>query len=88
MGNYRIISSDDHIAEPADLWTSRVERIFRDRAPHIVRLEDGSDWWFTDGVQGMTLASVTVVGERFQGTENLSFFRSNRGRQAGGIRPA
>ena len=87
MGNYRIISSDDHIAEPADLWTSRVERIFRDRAPHIVRLEDGSDWWFTDGVQGMTLASVTVVGERFQGTENLSFFGQTEDVRPGGYDP-
>ena len=54
MTRYRVISSDDHILEPADLWTTRIEPKFRDRAPHVVRLEGtasetGGDWWFCDG---------------------------------------
>ena len=35
MGSYRVISSDSHIFEPSDLWTSRVEPQFRDRAPTL-----------------------------------------------------
>ena len=45
MSNYRIISSDDHVFEPPDLWTDRIEAEFRDRAPRVVRQEDGGDWW-------------------------------------------
>jgi predicted TIM-barrel fold metal-dependent hydrolase len=33
----RIISVDDHVVEPPDLWTSRVPRSFVDRAPRVVR---------------------------------------------------
>jgi predicted TIM-barrel fold metal-dependent hydrolase len=32
-----IISADDHVLEPADIWTSRVPARFRDAAPHVVR---------------------------------------------------
>ena len=35
MAGYRIISSDSHVYEPRDLWTSRVEPKFRDRAPTL-----------------------------------------------------
>ena len=73
MGNYKIISSDDHIFEPSDMWTSRVEPSFKDRAPHIVRLDDGDDWWFTDGVKGITVASGSLTGNRFEGNDDLSW---------------
>ncbi len=33
----RIISVDDHVVEPPDLWTERLPARFRDRAPHVER---------------------------------------------------
>jgi predicted TIM-barrel fold metal-dependent hydrolase len=33
----RIISVDDHVVEPPDLWTARVPARLRDRAPRLVR---------------------------------------------------
>ncbi|HUF97779.1 MAG TPA: amidohydrolase family protein [Ilumatobacter sp.] len=53
-----IISVDDHVLEPADLWTSRLPERFRDRAPHLERVrgrygegarggfepDDSADW--------------------------------------------
>ena len=55
MADYKIISSDSHVFEPADLWTSRVEAKFQDRAPHVVRREeDDTDWWVCDGVKGLS----------------------------------
>lgn len=44
----KLISSDTHIIEPPDLWVSRVDRPFRDRAPRVSRI-DGDDWWVFDG---------------------------------------
>ena len=73
MSAYKIISSDDHIFEPPDLWTARVEPKFRDRAPHIVRLEDGSgDWWVCEGRDIMGLGGGSQAGKRFVEPENLT----------------
>jgi predicted TIM-barrel fold metal-dependent hydrolase len=33
----RIISTDDHVVEPPDLWTSRLPAKYADKAPHIER---------------------------------------------------
>ena len=33
----RIISVDDHVVEPPDLWTARLPERFRDRGPRVVR---------------------------------------------------
>lgn len=43
-----IISSDSHIIEPPDLWTTRIDKKFRDVAPHVERIS-GSDWWIYKG---------------------------------------
>src|SRR5438876_268052 len=33
----RIISTDDHVVEPPDLWTSRLPAKYQDKAPHVER---------------------------------------------------
>src|SRR5688500_16798156 len=33
----KIISVDDHVVEPPDLWTNRLPAKYQDRAPRIVR---------------------------------------------------
>ncbi|MGO9061338.1 MAG: amidohydrolase family protein [Candidatus Binataceae bacterium] len=38
----RIISADSHMLEPPDLWTTRLDRKFRDQAPHVEDNEKGS----------------------------------------------
>ena len=74
MASYRVVSSDSHIFEPADLWTSRVEPKFKDRAPRMVhREEDASDWWVCEGLLGTGTASGGggQAGRRFEEPENL-----------------
>lgn len=41
--NYKIISSDSHVIEPWFLWQERLPAKYRDRAPRLVRNDDGSD---------------------------------------------
>ena len=72
MPGYRIISSDSHIVEPAEVWTSRIESKFKDRAPHVVREEDG-DWWYTDGIKGLSFNGGAQAGMRFDEPEKLRF---------------
>lgn len=43
-----LLSSDSHIIEPPDLWTSRIDNRFKDRAPRVERIE-GNDWWVQAG---------------------------------------
>ena len=71
MSGYRVISSDNHVIEPVDLWTSRAELKFKDRVPHLERLEEG-DWWFCDGVQVTGAFAGAQAGVRFEEPEKLS----------------
>ena len=44
----RIISVDDHVVEPPDLWTARITGKYADRAPRVVR--DKAKFNFEGGV--------------------------------------
>ena len=72
MFEYRVISSDDHVFEPPDLWTSRVEPKFRERAPKIIRMGEDGDWWWCDGLKVSHMGAGAQVGVRFENPEKLS----------------
>ena len=72
MGDYNILSMDDHIFEPPDLWTNRIEARFKERAPYIARIDDGSDWWFCDGAKMAFLSGGTQPGLRFEDPRKLT----------------
>ena len=87
MAGYRIISSDSHVIEPPDLWTTRVEPRFRDRAPRVVRSEDGGDWWYCDGIKGSPAAAGAQTGRRFEAPENLTYEEKYEDVRPGGYVP-
>ena len=69
MGNYKLISADSHIIEPADLWKERIDPKYRDRAPYVVSEED-SDQWYVDGDLKFGFFGVTFqAGLRFDTPE-------------------
>jgi uncharacterized protein len=46
---YGLISVDDHVQEPPDLWTNRLSKSrWGDRIPHLERA-DGAERWIVDG---------------------------------------
>jgi predicted TIM-barrel fold metal-dependent hydrolase len=55
-----LVSSDSHIVEPPDLWSSRSDD---DRLP-TVRREDDGDWWYVDGRRTMSFLGIQP-GMRF-----------------------
>lgn len=59
-----MISSDSHIVEPPNLWTERMDRRDRDRAPRVVQEADG-DFWYIDGQKSMSFLGVQT-GDRFE----------------------
>lgn len=59
---YKFFSVDDHIIEPADVWSSRVPSRYRDVAPHIV-VEDGREYWEYEDRRHDTFGLNAVVGK-------------------------
>ena len=52
----RILSADSHILEPPDLWTARMDKQWRDRAPRIEALDDKGDYIIIEGMRPRPLA--------------------------------
>ena len=73
MGGYRIVSSDSHIIEPPDLWTSRIEPRFRDRCPRVETAE-GGEVWVIDNTLAGSFIQGTQTGWRFDQPEKLVTF--------------
>jgi predicted TIM-barrel fold metal-dependent hydrolase len=60
---YKVISADNHIIEPRDLFETRMPLEFRDRAPRMVRGKDGGDGWSWRGeVPVRTLGIEATAG--------------------------
>jgi predicted TIM-barrel fold metal-dependent hydrolase len=56
-----IISIDDHVIEPPDMFDAHVPVAYRDRAPKLVRDEQGFDQWVFEGkAVGMVGLNATV----------------------------
>ncbi len=58
--NDKFFSADGHLIEPADLWTTRLDRRFRDRAPHVEHGEK-CDFFVVDGLQPFAGADLGGV---------------------------
>ncbi|MGE2689340.1 amidohydrolase family protein [Mycolicibacterium pulveris] len=58
-----LISVDDHILEPPNLWVDRVAAKDRDKAPHMEPDENGVDMWVYDGKRYPNSGLSAVVGK-------------------------
>jgi predicted TIM-barrel fold metal-dependent hydrolase len=67
-----ILSSDSHVFEPPDLWTTRIDAAFRDRAPRMVRI-DGADEIVVERDQVLSgIGLISNAGARFDTPESIS----------------
>ena len=46
-----IISVDDHLVEPPDMFEGRLAAKFAERAPRVVERADGREMWLFEGVE-------------------------------------
>jgi predicted TIM-barrel fold metal-dependent hydrolase len=60
---HTLISVDDHLVEPANMFEGRMPAKFADLAPRIERAEDGTEPWVYDGRQLAQQGSNAVVGQ-------------------------
>ena len=57
------IDVDTHITEPGDIWTSRLPKRFLERAPRIVRSDDGIDTWqFGRTTRPIPVGATAIAG--------------------------
>jgi hypothetical protein len=73
-----LISVDDHIIEPPDLFVHHLEAKYQDRAPKLVRNDEGSDVW-TFGEVVMETAALNAVAGRPKEEYGLGATRSTSG---------
>jgi len=60
---YRCISGDSHLEIDSKAWLPRVPAKHRDRAPRLVRLEDGADAWLVEGQPPRTVPADLYGGK-------------------------
>ena len=58
---YTIISVDDHLVEPPDMFEGRMGK-FQDRAPRLIELDDGAEAWEFDDKRFLQVGLNAVAG--------------------------
>src|SRR5260370_16781290 len=82
-----ILSSDSHVFEPPDLWTTRIDQAFRHRAPRMVRI-DGADQLVVEEHQVLSgIGLISNAGARFDAPETISALRPFEDVPPGGYDP-
>jgi predicted TIM-barrel fold metal-dependent hydrolase len=61
---YTVISVDDHLVEPPDMFEGRLPSRFADRAPRVVETERGHQVWEFDGERYTQVGMNAVAGRR------------------------
>ena len=65
MTQFRLISADSHVMEPANFWVEHVDNKFKDQAPRVVAKPDGQGLVFTGpGLSPFPVAGGCVSGRR------------------------
>ena len=57
-----LVSVDDHVVEPPDMFENHLAPEWKARAPRVVRKSDGSDVWVFEGAQLPNIGLNAVVG--------------------------
>jgi predicted TIM-barrel fold metal-dependent hydrolase len=59
-----VISVDDHLVEPADMFEGRLPASLQDRAPRIVETSEGHEVWEFDGDRFTQVGMNAIAGRR------------------------
>ncbi len=88
MPDPMILSSDSHVFEPPDLWTKRIDKAFRSRAPRMKRVGDVDHLVIEDGQMIAGIGLISNAGARFDAPETISDHASFDDVHEGGYDPA
>ena len=89
MSDYRVISSDNHVIEPPDLWLTRIDPGYRDQAPRLLPDPDGGDGmkWVCAEITQQGPEQGANVGKRFDDPESITVGDVYENVRAGGHDP-
>ncbi|HEV3110313.1 MAG TPA: amidohydrolase family protein [Candidatus Binataceae bacterium] len=73
-----IVSADSHVVEPADLWATRVDKQFRERAPQV-RADPESAGLPTLYINGLKMMAISAFGAAGRSGEELKEFEQSAG---------
>src|SRR5947199_3278732 len=59
-----IVSVDDHVIEPANVWMDRLPSKYKDVAPRIIKESDGQEHWVYEDNKMVTGGLGAVAGRR------------------------
>jgi len=62
MDDLVLVSVDDHIVEPPDMFEAHIPARYRDQAPKVIRRPDGTDAWVYDSNEIEQIGLNAVVG--------------------------
>jgi predicted TIM-barrel fold metal-dependent hydrolase len=88
MVNKLVLSSDSHVFEPPDLWTQRIDKAFRHRAPRLLRIGDVDQIVLEDGQPHAGIGLISNAGARFEAPETISDHGRFEQVHSGGYDPA
>src|SRR5687767_2726397 len=57
-----LVSVDDHVVEPPDMFKGRLAKKYEDSAPKFVHKDDGTDVWLYEGVELPNIGLNAVAG--------------------------
>ena len=83
-----ILSSDSHVFEPPDLWTQRIDKAFRSRAPRMKRVGDVDHLIIEDGQMIAGIGLISNAGARYDAPETISDHARFEDVHQGGYDPA
>lgn len=70
-----VISADSHIFEPVDLWETRIDKGFRDRAPRAVlnyREKEGT-YWVAEDIVPRPIGTIAALDEKPEDLARFAF---------------
>jgi predicted TIM-barrel fold metal-dependent hydrolase len=83
-----ILSSDSHVFEPPDLWTQRIDKAFRSRAPRMMRVGEVDHLVIEDGQMIAGIGLISNAGARYEAPETISDHARFEDVHKGGYDPA
>jgi predicted TIM-barrel fold metal-dependent hydrolase len=57
-----LVSVDDHIIEPREMFDAHIPERFRDRAPRVLTDDEGSEYWLFEGERAAYMGLNAVAG--------------------------
>jgi len=75
---FKLVSADSHVVEPPDLWTTRLDAKYRDRAPRIVSRPEG-DFFVLQGGLGRDehASGMSATKRKYDNPESYDFGHDN-----------